>query len=451
VDTQDGRHIAGWGQSLTRPDIAVGNVPTDLGGHLVMKSHGVAPIDLDSVHGDNHSVIIVSSSMTPLKEAPAPDLVDHDLVIREARRRQRQRWLGIGAVIVLVACGVATAVGLTSGAPARKRSATRPAPIHKVTPPKPITSGVAPKRPSSLAVGPNGNLYMADDLRNEVLERLPNGVFEPVGGNGAVGFSGDGGQATNARLNYPAGLTFGPDGTLYIADQNNGRIRAVSPRGVISTIAGNGGTLGWVPDGTPALQASLEPFAMAFGPGGLLYVTSGQQVLRLNADGTFTTVLGVRDESGRTGIGGPAVDAPADGPTGLAFDSSGNLYVFGFDAKTILMVDSQGIVHSLGSLYPRGPSGLTTLPGGSVVAMDELGVDELSPQGFQTLLSFPATDKVSYLGITGFSPNGIAVGTNGTIYLDTFYGNGYADKSALVSIPEEGSGLPSLLWSNQAP
>ena len=288
------------------------------------------------------------------------------------------------------------------------------------------------------------------DLRNEVLERLPNGVFEPVAGNGTVGFSGDGGPAANAQLNYPAGLTFGPDGTLYIADQNNGRIRAVSPSGIISTIAGSGGTgLGWVPDGTPALQASLEPLAMAFGPGGLLYVTSGQQVLRLDADGAFTTVLGVRDESGQTGIGGPAVDAPADGPTGLAFDSSGNLYVFGFDSKAILMVDPQGIVHNLGSLYPRGPSGLTTLPDGSVVAMDELGVVELSPQGFQTLVSFPTTAKVSYLGITGFSPNGIAVGTSGTMYLDTFYGNGYADKSALVMIPAEGSGLPSLLWSGR--
>ena len=92
------------------------------------------------------------------------------------------------------------------------------------------------------------------------------------------------------------------------------------------------------------------------------------------------------------------------------------------------MVDPEGIVHNLGSLYPRGPSGLTTLPDGSVVAMDELGVDKVSPQGFQTLVSFPTTAKVSYLGITGFSPNGIAVGANGSIYLDTFDGNGFADQ-----------------------
>ena len=392
----------------------------------------------------------MASTDTAPKEAPAPDLVGHDLVIREARRRQRRRWFAVCAVIVVAACAAAAIVGLTGGAPARKRPDARPVRIHKATPLKPATTGVDPQRPGSLAIGPNGNLYMADDQRNEVLERLPSGVFEPVAGNGTVGFSGDGGPATNAQLNYPAGLTFGPDGTLYIADQNNGRIRAVSPGGVISTIAGDGGTgLGWVPDGTPALQTSLEPFATAFGPGGLLYVTSGEQVLRLDADGTFTTVLGVRDETGGTGIGGPAVDAPADGPTGLAFDSSGDLYVFGFDSKSILMVDPHGIVHDLGSLYPRGPSGLTTLPDGSAVAMDELGVDRLSPLGFQTLVSFPTTAKVTYLGIAGFSPNGIAVGTNGAMYLDTFYGNGFADQSALVMIPGEGSGVPSLLWSGR--
>jgi DNA-binding beta-propeller fold protein YncE len=449
VDTQDSRHVVGGRQSLTGPNIAVGYVPADLCGDLFMQRHGGVPLNLDTAHGDKHSVIIVSGTKIAVKEAPATDVVDHDLVIREARRRQRWRWFVIGALIVVVACAATAVVGLTGRAPARKRPEARPTQVHKVTPVKPTSSGVVPQRPSSLAIGPNGNLYMADDLRNEILERLPNGVFEPVVGNGTVGFSGDGGPATNAQLNYPAGITFGPDGTMYIADQNNGRIRVVSPRGIISTIAGRGTGLGWVPDGTPALQASLEPFAMAFGPGGLLYVTSGEQVLRLAADGTFTTVLGVRDETGRTGIGGPAVDAPADGPTGLAFDSSGNLYVFGFDSKAILMVDPEGIVHDLGSLYPRGPSGLTTLPDGSVVAMDELAVDKLSPQGFQTIVSFPTTAKVSYLGVTGFSPNGIAVGANGTIYLDTFYGNGFADKSALVMIPGEGSGPPSLLWSGR--
>jgi sugar lactone lactonase YvrE len=190
---------------------------------------------------------------------------------------------------------------------------------------------------------------------------------------------------------------------------------------------------------------------MAFGPGGALYVATGEQVVRLRTDGTFTSVLGVKVNMGTLGVGGPAVDASAEGPDGLAFDSSGNMYVFGFDSKSILMVDPQGILHNLGSLYPRGPSGLTTLPNGSVVSMDELGVDQLSPQGFRTIVSFPTTDKVTYLGITGFSPNGIAIGPDGTMYVDTFYGNGFADESAIISLPDAGSGSPTLLWSGRPP
>jgi streptogramin lyase len=64
-------------------------------------------------------------------------------------------------------------------------------------------------------------------------------------------------------------------------------------------------------------------------------------------------------------------------------------------------------------------------------------------------VSFPTTYRTSYLGVTGFSPNGIAVAPNGTVYLDTFYGNGYADRSALVAIAP--GGHASLLWTQGPP
>jgi sugar lactone lactonase YvrE len=429
VDAQDGRHVVCGRKALTGTNIATCDVTTDLCRDLVMEGHAVVSVNLDMMHGDNHSVTIVPSTTTTLKEAPAPDLVDHELVIREARRRQRRRWRVI-AVVIVAACLAAAIVGLNGrGATPNTPSARHPR-IHRVSPVGPTTTGVVPQRPSSLAVGPNKNLYVTDDVRNQVLERLPDGTFEPVAGNGTIGFSGDGGPATSAQLNYPSGITFGPDGALYIADYGNGRIRAVSSAGIITTIAGNGGQGSWVADGTPALEAALSPFAMTFGPEALMYVADDREVLRLEPNGTFTRVLGenTNEYAGAYGIGKPARSASADGANGVAIDTLGNIYVAGSNDKAILMVDPQGIVHFLGSLYPRGPSGLVTAPDGSAVAMDELGVVGLSPQGIKTLVRFPTTDKVSYLGITGFSPNGIAIAPGGTTYIDTFFGNGYTDK-----------------------
>jgi hypothetical protein len=393
-----------------------------------------------------------TETMTAPSQAGTSEPFDQELVIREARRRQRRRWIVSGVVFVLLVGVAVVIVGRTRGSTTAHQPPTHPPRSRRITPTAPTTVGVIPERPSSLAVGPNGNLYVADDARNQVLERLPNGTFETVAGNGTVGFSGDGGPAARAQLNDPSGITFGPGGTLYIADSQNGRIRAVSPSGIITTIAGRGSSVGWVADGTPALDAALQPTAITFGPDRLMYVSNGNEVLRLEPNGTFFRVLGNDGQhQGIYGLGGPAVDASADGATGLAFDSAGNLCVFGFNTKTILMVDTHGVVTSLGSLYPRGPSGLVTASDGSVIAMDELGVVRLSPGGIQILVRFPTTDKVAYLGITGFSPGGVAVGADGSIYLDTFYGNGYADKSAIIVIPTYGSGRPSLLWQQQHP
>ena len=351
----------------------------------------------------------------------------------------------IVAVVVLGAAAVTAGVALSSSQARRPRSAPRPAPTHRVAVRGALSSGVQPSRPGSLAVGPNGNLYISDLLRDEILERLPDGTFRVVAGNGTVGFSGDGGLATKAQLDNPGGITFGPNGSLYIADNGNGRIRAVSPEGIIKTVAGNGEDT-WVTDGTPALTAPLSPTAMTFGPDGLMYVATTNEVLRLDADGTFTRVLGNPNstEAGSYGVGGPAVDGSADDPDGLAFDKTGNLYVAGFINKTLLMVTPEGTLEDIGSAYPRGDGGLVTAPDGTVLAMDELSVEQLSPQGEQTVVQFPRTSRTTYLGVTGFSPDGIAVAPDGTIYLDTFYGNGFADESAIIAISPEGRA--SLLW-----
>ena len=153
----------------------------------------------------------------------------------------------------------------------------------------------APLRPTALAVGPTGDLFIADPQRNQILERHPDATFTVFAGNGRLGFAGDGGLAASAELDDPSGMTFGADGILYFADQGNGRVRAISPAGVITTVVGDGepGTShGFVTDGGPALRASLTPYAVALGPSGRLYIATGEQVLRLNPDGPLTVVFG---------------------------------------------------------------------------------------------------------------------------------------------------------------
>jgi glucose/arabinose dehydrogenase len=313
-----------------------------------------------------------------------------------------------------------------------------------------------------LAVGPNGDLYIADRASNEILERHPDGTFTVVAGDGRSGFSGDGGPAVDAKLDlsYGGGLAFAPDGTLYIADSGNWRVRAVSPAGIITTVAGNRVvSVGqqcntcWVTDGTSALDATLNVSDVAVGPGGHLYVATDQQILRLDSDGTFTRVVGnPNNDGGLYGIGGLAVDASADSPDGMAFDAAGDLFFTGLATKTLHMVTPGGMMtlpNGPEHFYARAAGGLATAPDGTVIGMDTLAIDRLSPHGTSTIFSFasscPFPDNGNFLGIQCFSPNGIAVGPDGTIYADTDYGNGYTNKTAIVAISPNGKSS-RLLW-----
>jgi hypothetical protein len=292
-------------------------------------------------------------------------------------------------------------------------------------------------------------LYVADSSRDQILERHPDGTFTVAVGKGTEGFSGDGGPAVDAELNAPSAMFFSAGGTLYVADKGNGRIRAVSAQGVISTVAGDGGASAWVSNGTLAKSAALGSVAAAIvGPDGALYIAddTSSQVLRLSGAGTLTTVAGISTAAGVDGIGGPATAASADGPDGLAFDSTGDLYIAGSNTKTLLMVTPGGTMTlPLGTtgFYPRGDGGLVESPAGNVIGMNELAIDRLSPRGAQTIVSFASPSL--FHGIHGFSPNGIAMGRDGTIYADTFYGNGYTDKSALVAISPNGQSS-RILW-----
>lgn len=356
----------------------------------------------------------------------------------EDRWRRRRRVAAAG-VVVAVAALIGTLAGVMASVGG---GGTK---IQVIGPPV-LGSGVQPVRPTALVVGLDGGLYVSDPALNEILERLHDGRFVVVAGTGSAGFSGDGGPATRAALNDPTGMALAPDGTLYFADSGNRRVRAIGVDGVIRTVAGGGssGRSGYVRGATPALSAAISPSDVTFGPGGRLYIATGEQVLRLETDGTLTPVAGAPPSlsAGLYGLGGPALDGSADGANGIAFDSAGDLYIAGSNTKSLLVVRPDGILSLVGSLYPRGNGGLVTSPNGDVLAMDELSVDAVTPSGPQRIVSF---DRGVFQGIRAFSPNGIAVGADGTIYADSFKGNGYAEHSAIAAISPTGSSA-SLLW-----
>lgn len=128
--------------------------------------------------------------------------------------------------------------------------------------------------PAALAFDRQGNLYVSDMLNHRIRRITPDGRIRTYAGNGAKGFSGDGGPAAEAALNYPGGLAFDAAGNLYFADSNNHRVRRVDagPGHRVRTVAGTG-RRGFSGDGGPAVEARLNvPRGVAFGPGGVLYI-----------------------------------------------------------------------------------------------------------------------------------------------------------------------------------
>ena len=93
--------------------------------------------------------------------------------------------------------------------------------------------------PRGLALDPAGNLYIADTGNNEIRMVTPDGIITTVAGNGTQGFSGDGGPATSAQLNYPVAVAVDASGNLFIVDRQNNRIQLLNSTGVISTVAGS--------------------------------------------------------------------------------------------------------------------------------------------------------------------------------------------------------------------
>jgi sugar lactone lactonase YvrE len=201
----------------------------------------------------------------------------------------------------------------------------------------------------------NGGLYCSGPGGNTVRMVDPQGTITTVAGTGKEGFSGDGGPAIKARLDFPSAVAVDGEGNLYISDGFNYRIRKVDKEGIITTFAGTG-EAGYSGDGGPATSAKLtEPSQLTFDAQGNLYFVDYTSVRKIDPSGTITTVAGT-GELGFSGDGGPAIEAKFEA-NDLALDRDGNMYIADTENNRIRKVDKDGIIHTVAGTGKEGYSG----------------------------------------------------------------------------------------------
>jgi sugar lactone lactonase YvrE len=214
--------------------------------------------------------------------------------------------------------------------------------------------------PQSIAVDRDGNLFIADTY-NHVIKRVDrDGKISIVAGTEA-GLAGDKGPATKAQLNLPQAVAVAPDGSTYISDSANSRIRRVGKDGIIRTIAGSGlgsgdGGAGFGGDGEAAEKAKLfSPTDLKFNSVGELFISdSGNNRVRLITHGVIVTIAG-NGTAGLGGDGGKALSATLNTPQKIALASDGSVYIADRVNHRVRKVDPQGVITTVaGGARPGG-------------------------------------------------------------------------------------------------
>jgi NHL repeat len=213
--------------------------------------------------------------------------------------------------------------------------------------------------PFGVAFAANGDAYIVEMGGNRLSVVDGAGHLRVVAGTGEPGLSGDGGPASQARLNNPHHLAFGPDGRLYVADTQNFCVRAIDLRtGVITRVAGTG-VKGFAGDDGPAVDAQFGGiFAIAF-RGSLLYLCDlGNRRVRVVdlTSGIVKTIAG-NGEKGVPADGQQALGQPLVDPRAVAVDATGNLYVLEREGHALRVVSTDGTIRTVAGTGTPGFSG----------------------------------------------------------------------------------------------
>ena len=265
--------------------------------------------------------------------------------------------------------------------------------------------------PQGLALDAAGNLYITDSGTGRVLE-VSAGNIVKLAGTGTQGYTGDNGPATSAQLATPSGIAVDAAGSVYVADSTNQRVRRISG-GTITAFAGSGTALG---DGGPATKALLyDPEGLALDSAGNLYIADLNRV-RVVTNGVINTAAG-NGSVGYQGDGGVATAARLSSASGVAA-AAGNLYITDSGDNRVRMV-ANGIISTVAGNGTYGFSGSGGAPTSAMLGTPN-GI-AADPSGDFYLTDTYRVLKVSKGRITtlaGFSgPQGVAVDTAGNVYV----------------------------------
>lgn len=273
---------------------------------------------------------------------------------------------------------------------------------------------------SGLAVDGRGNLYIADRDNNRIRRVGTDGNILTIAGNDEFGFGGDGGPATQALLNSPTSIAIDGAGNLFFTDTRNSRIRKVSPSGQIATVSGNG-TLGFSPDGTKALEASIRPGPLAVDKSGNLIFVDGFRIRKIGSDGILTTLVGNGTQA-NTGDGGPAVEASLANANAIAIDGNNNVLI---SSGGIRKISPDGIITSITTIAAEGSSGEDRPASKTIVNARGIAGDSKG----NVFLS-------DFYGLRRVSPDGIiSTIVPAHSYIESFGDGGPASRAALTAGP----------------
>ena len=299
------------------------------------------------------------------------------------------------------------------------------------------TTGARLRRPQSVAVDASGNAYIADTGNHTIRRVTPTGVVTTLAGSAGMSGSADG-TGADARFNRPAGILVDGAGTLYVADAGNHTIRRITAAGEVTTLAGAAGQAGSL-DGAGTATRFREPHGLAFDRAGNLIVadTLNNMIRRVTPAGVVTTVAGNATFYGVGSTDGTGTAVQFEHPLAVAVDASGVIFVADSGNATLRRIDAAGTVSTFaGQVGSHGTTdGTGTVarferPSG--LAFDSVGNLYVADSDASTLRRVSATGEVLTVAGTAqqsgsadgagptallASPHGLAFGPGDQLYV----------------------------------